>query len=495
MLKDYLKKKVSDKILYIPIIIISLVFLYRLIDQAQMMWVFPLDFTNDWSSYIAQLSFLDKCGFHNLCPYWYNGFISFQLVPPGWFFFTYLILFFVQDYVKAAFISMLLIFILAFFVVYKFGIANKISRTKSVLFFLLLFANASAIGNYIRLGRMLEFFSFFLFVLFAFIILYYRDKKFDWKFLFVVPIYSLLLISHQTFAVLSSLLLISIFLVKDNKNRLIIIYLFLLALVIDSFWLIDYIKNFFTSAGTISPIGLNLFSLDKEYILENFFSVIIPLIFLVIFFIYIKKNKYNRKEILFFLPIVIISLLFLFRITAFIQVFRYIYADVYMGFILFFILYLFFKNFKINRLFFFGLLIISILSLLINVFYTPYFVKHTELEENTLELLGYVDDSFYITPHKYTTSYSKAYYSYAPIYLNLSTPSGWYKIKPTSYYDKLREFSDSVVKRDCKTLKKGAYELNDTYIISYDEDCDFLETCRINKIKQVNNVCLYRFNR
>ncbi len=389
--------KISNKWLYIPIFILGINLIIRLINQSKIIKQFPLDIVNDISAYIAELHFLNICGFHNFCPYWYNGFINFQLSTPGWHFFTYPIYLIFNDYLKAVYASMIIIFLLSFITIYIFGKINGISKEKRILFFLLLFANAAAIGNYVRLGRLPEFFSFFLFTLFAFIILYYKDKKIDWKFFLLIPIYSLIILTHPTFAVISSFLWISILLIKDWKSRFIISGMILTSLVSISFWLIPYITNFYNSGGISKPIGENLLIFKGGFLLENIASIIIPIIFLFIFFLYIRKNRYNKREILFYSPIIIVSLLLLLRISAFIPIFKYIYADVYMGFLIFFTLFIFFKNFKIDKKRLIGITILIILSVLINFLHTPWFTEHTKLEENTLEIMKDIKTSFLMT--------------------------------------------------------------------------------------------------
>ena len=321
--------KISNKLFYIPVFLLFGNLISRLINQSKILNMFPLDTVNDWSAYIALLNFLDKCGFHNFCTYWYNGFTSFIITQPGWYFFTYPIYLISKNYMVASFISMIIIFILSFIVIYKFGYVFKIDKEKRILFYLLLFANAASIGNYIRLGRIPEFFAFFLFILITFIILYYKDKKMDFNFTLIVPIYSLLLISHQTFAILGSLMWTALFLVKGNKEKLYIILLAALSLILASFWLIPYISTFFNTVGVDKPIGINILSFDKEYLLETIFTFIIPLVFLFIFYLYIKRSKYDKREIIFYSPVLFISLLFLFRLTAFIPILNYIYPDVY----------------------------------------------------------------------------------------------------------------------------------------------------------------------
>ncbi len=486
--------KISNKLFYIPVFLLVGNLIFRLINQSKILKMFPLDTVNDWSSYIALLNFLDKCGFHNFCTYWYNGFTSFIITQPGWYFFTYPIYLISKSYTSASFTSMIIIFIASFIVIYKFGDAFKIDKRKRILFYLLLFANAASIGNYIRLGRVPEFFAFFLFVLFTFIILYYKDKKLDWRFIFIIPIYSWILISHQTFAILSSLIWISIFLIKDWKSRIYIIISIITSFIASSFWLIPYIFNFFNTVGIDKPIGINILSFDKEHLLETIFTFIIPLVFLFIFYLYIKRVKYDKREIIFYSPVLFISLLFLFRLTAFIPILNYIYPDVYMSFILFFILFLFFKNFKLNNNALVMIILLSIFSVLINIIYTPFFIEHTQLEKDTLEIMNDIKTNFLMTNTYSSTSYGKAYYSYAPIYLNISTPSGWEKIQSPYYRNLIINFTNGVYDKDCNLLYESARKLKDDYIISYNEDCNFLETCRyVNKVNKINNVCLYKF--
>ena len=103
--------KISNKWLYLPIFILGINLIIRLINQSKIIKQFPLDIVNDISAYIAELHFLNICGFHNFCPYWYNGFTSFQLSTPGWHFFTYPLYLIFNDYLKAVYTSMIIIFL------------------------------------------------------------------------------------------------------------------------------------------------------------------------------------------------------------------------------------------------------------------------------------------------------------------------------------------------------------------------------------------------
>ena len=148
---------------------------------------------------------------------------------------------------------------------------------------------------------------------------------------------------------------------------------------------------------------------------------------------------------------------------------------------------------KYKNFVFFGLIFISILSVSLNIIYTPNFIKHTQLEEETINILKEVDNKFIIlaTPSR-TTSYPPAYYSYATIYYNLSSSGGWYpSMKDSDYINKLENLDNIIKNKECSSLKKELYELNTSEVITYDEHCNFLEECGFNKKINKSRVCLY----
>ena len=109
--------KLKSYWLYLPILVMLFYFIYRLINQSQLLFYFPLDYFNDVSSYMAQLHFLKVCGFLNFCPYWYNGFISFVSTPPAWFFFALPFYNLFGDVKAATYFTMLLSFVFAFIII------------------------------------------------------------------------------------------------------------------------------------------------------------------------------------------------------------------------------------------------------------------------------------------------------------------------------------------------------------------------------------------
>ena len=413
-------KKIPDSWFYLPILILGIYFIIRLVDQSQLMLHFPLDYTNDISSYMAQLFFLDKCGFHTFCPYWYNGFITFQFTPPAWFFFTLPLLKIFGDVKIATYVSMVLIFLLGLVAFLAMGKLFEFSITKRIAFFLFFFGNAIAIGNFIRLGDVHQLFGWMLFVPFAFGILYYKNRKLNKNFYWGVPLLSLIILSHQTIAVLAPFCLLGLFFVKRNGERIQIVLVGIISLILTSFWWIPYIKGFGETIGSQHVLTESLRSLAVSDLPQNLASIFIPLVFWIIFYHYWRLYDKNQKEFIFFLPIIILSILFFFRFVIFIPLLKFVYPDSYLYFFIFFTVFMFLKSeiqiFPLKKLIFLALIFVTTISIMINIFYTPKFMVPDEAGENLIKILGDVDDKFLVIGNKSSVLYAEAIYSYAPIY-------------------------------------------------------------------------------
>lgn len=492
-----MKSKIPDKWFYIPVILLGIYFIIRLVNQSKIISIFPLDYTNDIASYMAQLFFLGKCGFHNFCPYWYNGFITFKLTTPGWYFFTYPVYLITNNVQISAFISMILIYIIGFVLIWYFGKYFKFSKIKKISFFLFFFANAIAIGNFIRLGRLHGLLAWTIFIAFTFILLIYKDKQIDKKFFWIILPYSLIILTHQTVTILASLSLLSLFLIKNNlKEKLKIIAVLIISLAITTFWWVPYTKVFLTTKGADYALTATLLIFDKNHIAQNIATFLIPVIFWVIFYFYWKSYNKSKKELLFFIIPIILSILLFTRLLYFIPILKYVYPDSYNYLLILLSIFMFFKIdfsiLRLKKLIPFLLALIVIVSIGVNIFYTPNFAEYTKLEKETITMLEKVSDPFLLIGSPSHTSYSNAYYAYAPVKLNLSTPGGWYpELKEKSYIDLLYSANSLLKEKNCGKLIEVIINLNATEIISFDEHCQTLKDCRFKLKEQSERVCLY----
>src|SRR3989344_6937584 len=157
------------QLVWIPVVILGINFFIRLIDQSQIIFTFPLDYANDISSDLARVFFLAKCGLHNYCPYWYNGFIAFKGFSLGWSLFTLPLYLLTKNILVATSISIILIYIISFIFLFALGKIERFSNLTTIAFFVFIFGNAIAIGNFIKLGRIESLFAYMLFLGLAFL--------------------------------------------------------------------------------------------------------------------------------------------------------------------------------------------------------------------------------------------------------------------------------------------------------------------------------------
>ncbi len=460
-----------------------------------MMFMFPFDYVNDWSSYMAQLHFLQYCGFQEFCPYWYNGFISFLLISPAWFLVIYPFYLLIGNVQVVAFISLVTIFCSFLVLFLIFGKLLKLSLIKRLFWFAFFTGNAIAIGNFVKLGRIHEFFGLFFFVFMLLFFLYYKDRPLDKWFVLVLPIYTLAFLSHQTIAVLASGMLFWFFIIRREKLFLGLIFVF--AMILSSFWLVPYYESFSLSQGVNISLTQAQLSFSIDFILQNLGSFIIPFALFVVFLFYLKTRNW-KKEVLFFFPVLALAFLMFFRLISYLPVLNYVYPDSYNYLFLFFILYFFVKiRFGalkpfLKKTIFVLVIVATIGSILISVFYTPFFVENSQINYDTIDALNEVDGMYLIFFGPIDVSYHKAYYSYAAIYLNLSTSSGWYSIPSPEYHEILQEVAvDALEEGDCETFVESLDYLNTTEIITYDEHCETLNMCGFTEKFKKNSVCLY----
>lgn len=500
-----------DKWLYPLIIFMGVYFLIRIIDQSKMLYLFPV-VNNDLGSYVAQLHLLKVCGFHNFCPYWYNGFINFLISSPGWEFFTYPLYILFNNILLSTYISSISMYIIGFIFIYYLGKSQNFSLTKIVAFFILIFANSINIGNFILMGRMPSLNATIFFLGLAMVIYSYKDRKLDKKFVFVFVLLNVLVIlSHYQEAILSQFLILSLFLTKKGYEKIIILLSFVLSLILSAFWWTPFLLsslNLEQSSITTREQGKWLLQIlpEIEFTTQFFTSVliiIIPVVLFIVFYFYWTYRKKSSKEILFFSPILILGLLFWLKLTAYTPLLKHISPDPFLNLFLFFILILFFKtdfNFypKILRfVIIIFLIILPIMNTIVSHTKTPYWdvFEYGDVEKETLSLFKFIDqnEKFVFAswpPSTYAASHPAYYYAYATVYNNLSTPEGYYRhIAPQNYLEGIGKI---IKEKDCKNLKNIMLDYNTTYTISYDEKCEIFRNCGWIEIEKKSHACLYR---
>jgi len=205
-------------------------------------------------------------------------------------------------------------YIIGFIFLYLLGKNQGLSLTKVTAFFFFFFANSITIGNFLRLGRTVSMFAFILIIGLATLVLYYKNHKLDKKFfLLFIPLYVIILFSHQQEMILSQFLVLSLFLIKEKSERIHILYSSIIGFLIASFWLIPFTLDSIKNDALYYEEGMQILLFNKANILTSIAGIIIPLVLLITFYFYWKSNKKSKKELIFFSPILILNLLFLFR--------------------------------------------------------------------------------------------------------------------------------------------------------------------------------------
>ncbi|MBI2105971.1 hypothetical protein HYT56_03995 [Candidatus Woesearchaeota archaeon] len=442
---------------------------------------------------------MKNCGFHALCDFWYNGFTTFLLYPPGWMFFTYPLYLLTGNVQVSTYLSLISMFALSFIFIWIIGMKNSFNKVERIAFFLFYFVNAINIGNFIRLGRVTELFAWTLFLAFAGLILWYKDNRINKKFILVPIIFGIIILSHQTTTIISSIFFISLFLIKKQKEKLLIIGSFLFSLLISSFWLIPYLINVGKSATFNYSFSRWLLGFSGRFLVDNIVSAILSLILWVTFYFYLKSYNNRRNNIVFFLPIFILNFIFVTRFIIFIPILKNIAPDSYLMLFMFLSIYFFFKtDFKIynvfvKRLIFFGVLIFAIINVVVSSIYTSFFPEYTSYDYETIELLLEVDGMLAILNHP--TSYVKAYYSFIPIKYKIPVVGGWSDATISQEYNlKWKSLQDTLEEMNCEQLNRDLKELNVVNVITYNDYCKTLNECGLEEIKVAGKSCLLKFS-
>lgn len=496
-----MQKNIPDKYFYILIVILGLYFILRLIDQAKLMWIFPFDPTNDVSSFMALLYFLAKHGLHNIAPNWYGGISVLKFYSPGWFYFALPIYWITKNIQVAAYISMTLLFALAVIFVNILGKNMGLSKTKRIAFYLLFFANPLSIGNFIRLGALAALFAWVFFIAFFSLIMWYKTHEIDKRFyMLFIPLFSIMILSHPQETVLASTLLFSLILVK--KERVNIIIATLISLAITSFWWYPFIRDLSLSAvDRYERAGEALWNFSGNTAFTSLALIIISFLVIAFFWIYWRANKKPTTDLLFFLPIGTLVVLLMTKIIIYIPFFNQVYTDTFMWlFILMILFYMFSMDFTkipgyLCKSILIALIILPIVSIGISHYYTPYFAKNSPLSLDVLAMLEKVDGTYFILGIPSETAYSRAYYSYGAIYLNLTTASGWstHEVSPErqKLFHKIEDTYNNYNNNNyCSELLTTFKEMKVTEIISYKEYCSNLQKCGMKTKDYKNDICL-----
>ena len=478
-------KKLEDKKFYFLIILLVIIFFINFIKISSMISYFPLNNFMDGTSYMGRLALLIKYGYHNFAPDWYNGFYVLQHYPPGWFFFTLPFYWMTGSIEVSTFTSMLLSYILSLVFFILLGKEFRISLVKSISFFLLFYLTPSAFSSFFNLGRLPELLAFTLFIP-AFVLIY-KKREMNIKFFLIFFLLFYLMILQQTsMLVFFSFLLAGLYFLIRWKERIILGGLILLSLFLSSFWWIPFLDNEGTALQYIQGITV-----------ANFFSFgsIISILFIVSFFLYWNGRHKNRRDLLFFLPSLILCFLYATRLVSFIPVLNKIWPNSYNLFFtfltIFFILMTRFPN-KIYKLINLGLYLIPLFVLSIHFLYPVNGFTYGDTEYEIISIFENVNDRMLIVSAGERFVSTRSLLAYATHYYNITTPDGWGEFSVQQKLYENVEDAKVIENKSCEEITNNFRELEIKQIMALSDACRILSECGYDLMTKKQNVCLLK---
>ena len=472
---------------YVSIFVLLLVLVIKLVQLSKMIYFYP---SYDFSSHIANLFFLKEYGFHGISPNWYDGFVVLGNYPPLLFFFSYVFYNFISNVQLAFYISFIGIIVLGFFGINFLGKVLNFSMIKRLFLFLFFYANPLTIPWFYIIGRIPEMLAWTMFFYLLGILFYYKNRKLDTKFyIFLIIILSLILLSHPLVLALSLFLVFGLFLIKKEKIK-IIVPLTVVPLI-TSFWLLDFIKNIGNLSYTPS---YRLYSHPTEVI----YSILIPLVFIGIFYLYKKVKKIDKKDILFYSPLFLISILYLTNLFLYIPGLKSIEPRTY-GILLMFMSMIFIfdlKSKKALKLISIGILVLSLIITVIA--FTRYdnidFPLYSEQEIGAINLTSLVNEKF-IAIGKNGDVNKRHVYAYGAVNHNLTTPLGWGIEQASEEINKIEEeIKGSINEENCNKFNEIMNEMKVKELIVHKNKCEFIKTCDFIEKETSGQYCLFTKN-
>ncbi len=488
-----------DRVFLISAITPLVYFILRFIDQSKVMTIFPIDaFANDWSSHMARLFFLAKYGYHAIIPNWYASHsILFQLYPPLWHHYALPWYYLLGNVPAAVFAAHITTYVLAAVAVVLICRQLKLSAAKTIAFFAFLFANPIAIGNFLRLGKVVETFAWMIFLFLVFVLVSYRTRELDWKFYagFIITL-SLLFYAHLLVFIVSGIFVLG-FLLSRNRNEILKIILagFAVLAATAPHWInfVLNVKEFAVSSYT---------PLDRIISGAAYFdwlsSKIVPAAFIALLAIYLWQhhNEFYKKTMI-FIPAAVAAALYFVGILAKIPLLNRPNPDIYNTFfIILSIILLMSLNFKsFGRLrvaAYVTIILLPIAGVGISHAHTPYFQSHTQELDDTLALLPDINGYFIVSGQQPSTGISaEGVYAHAAIYYNKNSLGGWGDDDaPADYNNKLSNLVAKFNAGNFSDYRTQFITMDGKNIITYGNFCKKLENVGFHAIKTHGEACL-----
>lgn len=464
-------KPTRNFLFYLSIIVFALILLFVLVKSSVMIHDFP---SSDFSSHLAKIFFMHDTGFGKTI-YWFSGYYPFLDYPPlssiiGAFFFWI-----TKNIGLSLYMLMILIVFLCFTGFLFLKSIKKWSFKETLFFFLLFLANPVTSVWFFEVGRVTEFLGWVSLIFIFGFVYKYKDSDFDKKFFLIIIPLSLSIISHPASFFLSFFPLLVLLIAKIKKPRQIfsLCLSVLIALLITSFYWFPMIQS-----RSDQVYAFNLSSTYSSNLLpvERFYAFLFPII--IFLFLFFKKNSKHTL-----IPLLILAVIYITHLIGFIPVYNYIFSRSYAILILLFLIVDSDISITKKKLFLILAILFSISSL---VFFNFVTISDYDAAKKSINLLErHAPENFVIISNNIDQGIIKDVYSYAPIYLNYTTPFGWFTQAETlDLANKRRDLNS----QNCTLIKSTSDELKVDLIIS--DECSLLEDCGFKLVDKEDYLCL-----
>ena len=487
----------KDKWFYFPSIVFLALFLKELIWYSWITKYFPIHVSGDLLTYMVRMYSYINYGFHEFIPYMFGkGSLLFNGHPLGWEVYASSFYYLVKDYFLAAYIALIVSAILLFLVFYLIGRLNKFSFIKVLLFYALFLGNPLILDSVFHIGRVTEVFDWMIFSIVFLILIWYKEKPLDYKFFLFVIFYSILTLTHIYQLVLGTILVGSLFLIKDYKEKIIIGISVLISLVITSFWWIPFSK-----ATALYPhqwsTQLELASLSS---IISYNTIAILLFFVCCYYYF--NNNLNKKDFIFYLPSMVLALIMISRLILFIPVLRELPPNLYSSYFIFLSLFLFLKTEfspKIKNFVKVALILLPIIcGVFIFGFYNNYSFnykvpyEYTQINKDVLSIINFVEEKSFIAVEQEKRSNTYAAYAIVMRNKDVAIFDNLWDAPNRETIDKSFELYGSLKNRDCSSFLESINYFSIKELVSYEKECDFLKSCGFELKKRIGQACLFK---
>lgn len=470
----------NKQLKWIYILVAGVILFYVLLILSKMIYHFP---SSDFTSSITKIWFMSNTGMGKTI-YWYSDYYPFLQYPPFASFIGAIIYSFINNLAAVLYIEILLMILFCFFGFLFLKQIKQLTWLDTVIYFLIFLINPVTTGWFFKYGRTTEFLGWVCLIFIFGFVYKYKDKELDKGiFLLIIPL-TLSILSHPTAFLLSFFPLGGLIISKIKKPKQIAILIFILffVMVLSSFWVFPmvmarisgkYVSLILTPWGDIGPLE----------------KIVYPIFFSILALIILILKRGSRYMIW---PILLVSIIYSTGLERITPIYNSIPPRPYAILLILFLIFESKKEWlKINLL----ILAIILFSLTSLFFFNSSIIKFSSSDSffnSSINLLGKnsADSFLIIKDDSYSSEVVNDIYSYVPIYLNYTTPYGWFSQEETPNLYNLKKDLNS---DNCSLIKSALIELKVKKVIS--DKCDFLSNeCKLSLIDKENKVCLYKVN-